>query len=371
MNFALSEDHEALRASAASILDKEVNLAPLLKHGATVVDSGYDQMWAQIVALGWPAMTIPEAFGGLGMDTIDLIMIVGEMGRTLAPAPLFGTLGGSWAIEAAGSDEQKQAYLGAVAAGELKLALAVASPAGDLSDAGAGVTATRVDCGYSLSGGKSFVVDAASADKIVVIAGGDQGNQFYLIDAKAPGVRIAVLEWRDITRQVCSVTLDGVAGTLLENSNDGCWDWVRDRLYLVLAAESSAGIAAVLADAVDYAKQRVAFGKPIGAFQAIKHQLAEIVGQGELANAAVQYAAWALSAGAPDASKAVAMAQSYTSDAYKAATHRNIQIFGAIGFTWEMKNHLYYKRARANSELLGSARDQREQVVRMLEREAG
>lgn len=370
MNFALSEDHIALRDAAASFLDKEVDLAPLLKHGASIADAGYDRMWGQIVELGWPAITIPEAFGGLGMDTIDLIMIVGEMGRTLAPAPLFGSLAGSWAIEAAGSEEQKQAYLGAVAGGELKLALAVASPSGDLGDIGAGVMATHTGGGHVLSGGKGFVVDAASADKIVVIAGGDQGNRFYVIDAKAPGVSIAVLEWRDITRQVCSVTLDGVGATLLENSNDKCWDWVRDRLYLVLAAESSAGIGMVLADTVDYAKQRTAFGKPIGAFQAIKHQLADIVGQGELANAAVQYAAWALSAGAPDASKAVAMAQSYASDAYKAATHRNIQVFGAIGFTWEMKNHLYYKRARANSELLGSARDQREQVVQMLEREA-
>jgi alkylation response protein AidB-like acyl-CoA dehydrogenase len=327
-------------------------------------------MWEKIVELGWPAITVPEAFGGLGMDYIDLIMIIGEMGRTLAPAPLFGTLAGAWAIEAAGSQEQKQELLSAVAGGTVKLALAVASPSGELADPGAGVNAMRAGGGYVLSGAKSFVVDAASADKILVVAGGDQGNQFFLVDAKAPGVTIGVLDWRDITRQVCSVAFDGAAATLLEGGNEGAWDWVRDRLYLVLAAESSAGIAAVLADAVDYAKQRIAFGKPIGAFQAIKHQLAEIVGQGELTNAAVQYAAWALSMGAPDASKAAAMAQSYASEAYKAATHRNIQVFGAIGFTWEMKNHLFYKRARANSELLGSPRDQREQVIRMLEREA-
>lgn len=370
MNFALSEDHVALRDSAANFLDREVDLAPLLKHGATVADAGYDRMWGKIVDLGWPAMTIPEAYGGLGMDSIDLIMIVGEMGRTLAPAPLFGTLAGSWAIEAAGSEEQKAEYLGAVAEGALKLALAVASPAGDLDDVGAGVQASRINSGYVLSGGKGFVVDAASADKIVVVAQGDQGNQFFLVDAKAPGVRVEVLDWRDITRQVCSVAFDGVAAILLEGKAEGVWDWVRDRLYLMLAAESSAGIGVVLADAVDYAKQRTAFGKPIGAFQAIKHQLAEIVGQRELANAAVHYAAWAISSNSPDASKAVAMAQSYASDAYKAATYRNIQVFGAIGFTWEMKNHLYYKRARANSELLGSARDQREQVVHMLEREA-
>lgn len=370
MNFALSEDHEALRDSAAGFLDKEVNIAPLLKHGATVADSGYDQMWEKIVALGWPAMIVPEAFGGLGMDYIDLIMVIGEMGRTLAPAPLFGTLAGSWAVEAAGSEEQKQVLLSAVAEGTLKLALAVASPTGDLSQAGAGVKATRDGGAYVLNGSKGFVVDAAAADKLVVVAHDEEGDRFFVVDAKDPGVAIEALDWRDITRQVCSITFDGAAATLLEAGDEKSWPWVRDRLYLVLAAESAAGIRAVLADAVDYAKQRIAFGKPIGAFQAIKHQLADIMGQGELANAAVQYAAWALSADDPDVSKAVAMAQSYASEAYKAATYRNIQVFGAIGFTWEMKNHLYYKRARANSELLGSPREQREQVIRILEREA-
>ena len=113
-----------------------------------------------------------------------------------------------------------------------------------------------------------------------------------------------------------------------------------------------------------------AFGRPIGAFQAIKHQLAEIAGQVECAVVGVQYAAWALSEGDPRASLAAAMAQSYASEAYRDATHRNIQVFGAIGFTWEMKNHLFYKRARCNAELLGSPARLREEVMQFLEREA-
>jgi alkylation response protein AidB-like acyl-CoA dehydrogenase len=135
----------------------------------------------------------------------------------------------------------------------------------------------------------------------------------------------------------------------------------------MLAAESAAGIEKVLLDAVEYAKQRVAFGRPIGAFQAIKHQLAEVVGLSECSTAGVHYAAWALTENDPRASLACAMAQSYASEAYRDATHRNIQIFGAIGFTWQMPNHLYYKRARANAELLGAARWQRERVIQLLE----
>jgi alkylation response protein AidB-like acyl-CoA dehydrogenase len=118
---------------------------------------------------------------------------------------------------------------------------------------------------------------------------------------------------------------------------------------------------------VDYAKQRVAFGRPIGAFQAIKHQLAEIAGQAECATAAVHYAAWALTENNDRAPLAAAMAQSYAGEAYRAATYRNIQVFGAIGFTWEMKNHLFYKRARSNAVLLGLPAQQREEVIRILE----
>jgi acyl-CoA dehydrogenase len=120
----------------------------------------------------------------------------------------------------------------------------------------------------------------------------------------------------------------------------------------------------------DYAKERVAFGKPIGSYQAIKHSLADMLGQAECANVATLYAAWALSQEHPRASLAAAMAKAFACDAYVAAAHRSIQIFGAIGFTWEMVNHLYYKRARANAELFGSARTQRARVMEMVEKKA-
>lgn len=369
MNFALSEDHEFLRDSAAKFVDEQVDLSPLLRPGADVSDAGYDQLWDKIVELGWSAITVPEAYGGLGMDYVDLIMIIGETGRALAPSPLFGTLAGAWAIEKAGSEAQKSDLLPKLAEG-LKLALAVADETGSYDNMDSDVTAKASGDGFRLSGTKSFVVDAASADHIVVSALLDGRKDYFVIDRSAAGVEIEVLQWRDITRQVCKVVLNDVAAERLEQSSDDVWPWVRDRMYLVLAAESAAGIRMVLDDAVTYAKERIAFGRPIGAFQAIKHQLANIAGSAEGANALVQYAAWALSEDDGQGSLAAAMAQSYTSEHYKEATHRNIQVFGAIGFTWEMKNHLYYKRARCNAELLGSPASQREQVVRMLEQKA-
>lgn len=368
MNFTLSDDHLALRDSARSFLEKEVDLAPLLVPGATVEQAGYDRLWDKAVQLGWPGMVVPEAYGGLGMDYIDLVMIIGEVGRALAALPLLGTLSGSWAIEAGGDEAQKAKWLGAVATGEAKLALAIADETGSYAPGGHEVRAVRDGQDYRLTGTRSFVVDAASADRLVVAAELDGARHWFIVECT--DAQIERLAWRDITREVCKVRLDSAVGTLLTGDAEAVWPFVRDRLYLVLAAESAAGTEAVLEDAIAYAKERIAFGRPIGAFQAIKHQLAEIAGQSECATVGVQYAAWALSVGEERASLAAAMAQSYASEAYRAATHRNIQIFGAIGFTWEMKNHLFYKRARCNAELLGAPVRQREEIVRMLERKA-
>lgn len=367
MNFTLSEDHLALRASAQSFLAKEVNLEPYLRPEANERPVVRDQLWPAIQGLGWPGMVIPEAYGGLGMTYIDLVMVVAELGRTLAPSAFFGTLAGAWAIERCGSEAQKQALLPKVAADELTLALAVADPNGDVNGLSAGAKATANGEQWTINGNKSFVVEAGSADKIVVVADVDGQQGFFLVDAKAVGIAIERLDWRDITREVNAVSFDNVAAERLAESDADSWMWIRDRLYLLLAAESAAGAEQSLADTVAYAKERIAFGRPIGSYQAIKHSLAELAGGIELATAGVQFAAWTLSEGQPEARKAVAIAQSYASERYCETTFRNIQVFGAIGFTWEMRNHLYYKRARANAELLGSPRDQREQLVCLLE----
>ena len=367
MDFTLSEEHLALRDNARAFLTKEVKLEPYLKIVANEQPVERDGLWKEMQNLGWAGVVIPEAYGGLGMSYIDLIMIVGETGRTLAPSALFGTLAGAWAIERCGSEEQKQALLPQVAAGELSLALAIADPNGDVNGLSHGASASKAGEGWTISGEKSFVVEAGSADKIVVVADVDGVPGFFIVDARAQGLAIERLDWRDITREVSRLSFKDVRAEQLPAADGDSWSWIRDRLYLVLAAESAAGAEQVLEDAVAYAKERVAFGRPIGSYQSIKHDLAEVAGGNECATAGVQYAAWALSENSADASKAAAMAQSYASEQYGAATFRNIQVFGAIGFTWEMRNHLYYKRARANAELLGSPREQREQIVQMLE----
>jgi len=367
MNFSLSEDHLFLRDAANTFLSKEVDLAPLLVPGATIEQAGYRQMWDKLTELGWPGIIIPEDHGGLGMSAVDLAMIVSECGRFLAPSPLFGTLAGTWAILAAGSETQKQQWLPGVAAGDYQLSLAIAGADGDCERTNTSVQVSARGDDYRLNGNCHYVVDAADADKLVVAALYNGARRFFLVDNAPAAVTITQLDWRDITRQVCAVQLNDARARLLDGNSSDVWPWIRDRLYLVLAAESAGGLHAVLDDTVAYAKDRIAFGRPIGAYQAIKHSLADMLAEAEFASVAVLYAAWALSSSDPAAPLAAAMAQSYASDAYRSATARSIQIFGAIGFTWEMKNHLYFKRARANAELLGSPQCQREQIVKILE----
>jgi len=367
MDFALTAEHEMLREAARDFLESEVDLAPLLVPGATVEQAARSALWAKMSDLGWPSLIVPETFGGLGMSHVDLAMIVGEAGRTLAPAPLFGTLAGTFAILAAGSDAQKDEFLAPVAAGACRLALALADVAGrgigtPLED----VRAEQTAQGMCLTGIRRFAVDAASADRIVICAPWEGESRWFVVDAAAAGVTIERVEWRDITREVCTVVLDSAPAVMLDRGGEAVWPAIRDRLYLVLAAESAGGLHAVLDDTVAYAKERVAFGRPIGAFQAIKHQLAEMKGQAECASAAILYAAWALDENPARAPVAAAMAQSYASEAYCEAAHRSIQIFGAIGFTWEMRNHLFFKRARANAALLGAPAQLRSDMLAAL-----
>ncbi len=372
MDFSLSEDNLLLRQSARTFLEKEISLARLQVPGATVADAGYNANWRKIASMGWQGLVIDESYDGLGLSCVDLAMIIGEMGRSLVPSPFLGTLFGSWALQRGGSDEQKSRLLPAVAAGTTRLALAIAESSGTVEGTCREATARRQAGAYRLTGVKSFVIDAAAADWLVVAAHDDATGRraFYLVEAKQEGVHSEPLSWRDVTRQVCDVRFKDAIGEKLAVDDGALWPWLRDRILFALAAESAAGAQKVMEMTVDYAKERVAFGKPIGTYQAVKHSLADMLGQAECSNASVLYAAWALSEQDARASLAAAMAKAFACEAYVSVAHRSIQIFGAIGFTWEMTNHLYYKRARANAESFGSVRSQRARVIEMVEKNA-
>ena len=362
MNFALSDDHRLLKDSAQTFLDEQISLKPLLVPGASVRDARYADNWAKIIQMGWQGLMIPEEFGGAGLSCIDLAMIVEELGRTLTPSPFLGTLLGTLVVMKGGDPALRTRILPQVAAGELALALAVAESDGREDGPDRETLAEPAGAHWRLTGRKSFVIDAAEAQMLVVAARGpDGGRRLFLVDVRDGGVAVALERWRDITRQICTVTLMGAKAEPLGAGD--VWPWVRDRALLALAAESAAGARHVLDVTAAYARERVAFGRPIGAYQAIKHSLADMLGQAEAARAAVLYAAWALAEEDARAPLAAAMAKAYACDAYVEAAHRSIQIFGAIGFTWEMPNHLYLKRARANAEMFGASREHRSRII--------
>ena len=368
MNFSLSEDNIVLRNAAADFLRGQVDLSPLLVPGADAHQAPYEKMWSQMCELGWSAMVVPVEHGGLGMSEIDLAIVLRECGRTLAPSPLLGTLAGTWALLAAGSPMQQAKWLPQVAESGLRMALGTAPNNGDAgSDTAAVIAAPNAHGNFHLSGSSYYVADAPGAKLLVVGAMLDGHKRLFLVSGDQPGIATEGLAWRDITRQMAHVHFDEVVAEPMPGAWKSTWPSLRNRLYLALAAESAGGLHAVLDDTTAYAKERIAFGRPIGAYQSLKHGLAEMLALSECSNTTVLYAAWAQSQDERTATLAAAMAQAYASEAYRDATHRSIQMFGAIGFTWEMKNHLYFKRARANAAWLGSPAEQRDLIARMLE----
>jgi len=276
MNFSLSDDHQVLKDSAQTFLDAEISLKPLLVPGATVRDAGYADNWAKIAQMGWPGLLVPEEFGGAGLGCIDLVMIIEELGRTLTPSPFLGTLLGTLAVMKGGDAALRTRILPRVAAGEIALALAAAEADGREDGPDVETFAEPDVAGWRISGRKSFVIDAAAAQMLVVTARVGDARRLFLVDASGPGVAVGLEPWRDITRQVCTVTLDAAPAEPLGGGD--VWPWVRDRALLALAAENAAGIRQVLEMTAAYARERIAFGRPIGAYQAIKHSLADHAG---------------------------------------------------------------------------------------------
>ena len=362
MNFAFDEDQNRLRDSAVRYLRDRVDLSRITGQGNRP-DTRYDPaLWRDIVALGWPGLLIPEEYGGSGLTLVDWIVINEEIGRSLAPCPYLGTYAGSLALLRAGSADQKERLLPGVASGDVRLALACTeSEQADATDR----VETRVD--DALHGMKRFVIDADDATHLVVTARDSAGSLgMYVVERDQASVAVAPLEWMDVTRRIGTVTFDGARAERLPAGDDAAWRWVVDRVLLALSAENAGGAEAILYRTVEYAKQRIQFGKPIASYQAIKHKCADMLMKVESAKALTYYCAWALAGDEPVGALSAAVAKSFTSDAYRFCTSEAIQIHGAIGFTWEMPLHLYFKRARANAVMFGAPAAHRDRVIELV-----
>ncbi len=376
MNFGFSEDQEMLRDATRKFLDNECPTTFVRKMMED--DSAHaTEMWKKVAEQGWPAILIAEEYGGVGGSFLDMVVILEEMGRSLLPGPFFATaLLGTPAIIAGGSDEQKNAILPGVAAGETTLTLALAEKSGRYDAGGVSLAATAKGSDFLLSGEKFFVPDAHVADQIVVAARTGQGNSedgvtLFVVDAKAPGVTTTQLKTVDMTRRQCHVAFQDVAVSGAQVLGEVGKGWpivqrVLDQAMAGLCAEMVGTGQQGLDMAVEYAKERVQFGKPIGSFQAVKHKCVDMMVQVENARSLTYYAAWTVDENVPEARQAVPMAKAYCSDMCKTVTSEAIQVHGGIGFTWEHDMHLFYRRGLASEAAFGSAPVHREVVAQEL-----
>jgi alkylation response protein AidB-like acyl-CoA dehydrogenase len=286
---------------------------------------------------------------------------VEEAGRALLPGPFFSTVALAGAVlDAIATPEQKKKYLAPICSGEARSTVAFLEEKATWDPAQLQITCVN----GKLSGEKLFVTDAAIADYIVVVA----RNGVFLVDRKSPGLEISRMSGMDLTRKLYSVKSSQTPAEKLGDSN--AFARAFDVATVALAAEMVGGMQRTLELTVEYAKTRKQFGKPIGSFQAVQHQCADMYLETESSRSAAYYAAWALEHNAPDASLAVSIAKMYSSDASRTVGNRGIQVHGGMGFTWENDVHLYYRRAKASETAFGDATFHRERIARLVIDEA-
>ena len=375
MNFTFTEEQEELRSSARAFLADHSASEQVRR--AMESELGYDpEVWKRIATeLGWSAVAIPEAYGGLGLGAVELTALMEEMGRVLLCAPFFSSvcLAGN-ALLSAGSEEQKREFLPAIAEGRTLATVAWTGPSGAPGAAGIAATVRRQGDEFVLRGAWRFVLDGLGADLLVVAArregsAGEQGVSLFAIPSDTLGVERRALPTMDPTRRLAELTLRDVrvpAWALMGEEGDGWRPLGRalDGAAVALAAEQVGGAQTCLDLSVAYAKERVQFGRPIGSFQAIKHKCADMMVAVESARSASYYAACVAADDAENLPVAASLAQAACSDAYFRCAAESIQIHGGVGFSWEYDVHLYFKRARSTEVFLGDPAYHRERVAR-------
>ena len=377
MDIGFTEEQELLRTSARRFLENECPSAFVRQRMAEPAAMTED-FWQKLAEQGWFGILYPEAQGGSGLGLVDMTVLMEEMGRAVMPGPFFSTvlLGGAAILEA-GSPAQRQEWLPRIAAGSAKVSLAWTEPNARWDAAGIIATGREAAGGFVLSGIKLFVPDAHLSDALVVAVRTRDGStmedgvSLFLAPKDTAGLGITPLPTIDETRKLCEVRLDNVAvpGAALLGERHGGWPAlarVLDRAIVALCAEMCGGAQQVLDMTTAYAKIRVAFGKPIGSYQGVKHQAADMLVAIENAKSLTYYAAWAVDEGLSEAPLAVSMAKAYASDAYRKVAGAGIQLHGGIGFTWEHDLQLYFKRAKASEVAFGDATWHRERVARLL-----
>jgi len=366
MNFESSDDQKQLRDQARRFLAEKC--PPKAVRAVLEGNALYDKaLWQGLAEMGFLGVAIPEEFGGTGAGHLELCVIAEEMGRALAPVPFSSTVYlAAEALMLAGSSEQKQKWLPKIASGEAIGTLALFEGTGNPSPQAVKLSAAN----GVLNGVKKPVADGAIADFAIVAArNGSSGREtdiaLYLVDLKAGGVEAKTLANLDPSRNQTELHFKDCKAEPLGAANEG-WSIlsrVLDRAAVLMAFEQVGGADRALEMGRDYALDRIAFGRPIGSFQAVKHMLADMYVSATLARSNCYYGAWALSTNAGELPEAAATARISATQAFQHCAKNNIQVHGGMGFTWEFDCHLYYRRSNALALGLGSLSYWEDQLI--------
>lgn len=319
--------------------------------------------------LGVLGLMAPEEVGGSGLGVVTQAAMMEEFGASLMTGPVFGTLALAIpALSMIGSSDIRSRYLPPLVSGEICAAFAVPDHRGAFDPDRVAITADEKDGVWLLEGALEHVIDAPLADIFIVAARGPEGVGLWIVEKSAPGLTVESMAVMDLTRRRGVLRLAGCQATMIADVAEA--NVVCCRTFLIggalLASEQAGAAGRVLEFTVEYIRDRVQFGRPIGSFQAIKHRCADLLVAVEHARSVARNAAWCIDQDDADASRLVAAARSICSDAFNEVTMAAIQLHGGIGFTWEHPAHLYLKRAVCDAALLGTAQEQRELIAATL-----
>jgi alkylation response protein AidB-like acyl-CoA dehydrogenase len=369
MNFAFTDEQDELRKIVRSFLEAKSPESAVREQMET--ERGYDvAVWSQMAEqMGLQGLHIPEEYGGSGFSYVELGIVLEEMGRALLCAPFFSTVVlAANTLMHSGDEAAKKDYLPGIASGDTIATVAFTEPSGKWDESGIEMEATASGDGYTLTGTKMYVLDGHVADLVLVAARTAAGVSLFAVDGDAHGLTRTALSTMDQTRKQAKLEFDNTPARLLEEEGIG-WSVLSKVLDLVavgLAAEQVGGAQKVLEMAVEYAKVRVQFGRPIGSFQAIKHKCADMLLEVESAKSAAYYGMWCAAEMDDELPTVASLAKAYCSEAYFHAAAENIQIHGGIGFTWEHPAHLYFKRAKSSELLFGDPTYHRELLAQRI-----
>ena len=347
MEFALDDDQQALQATARQFLADRADA----RHWD-------DALWPQLVDLGWVGLMVPEAHGGAGMGMLEMMVVLEEMGRLPFPGPfLSSAVLATRAATLLGLGDR----LSSIAAGVTRGTVAIDEDGhGDVIDR-IRTRASRKSGAWRLTGSKTVVLDGDGADWVLVAARTQEGLGTFVVERP----QVEVVETLDVTRRITRIDFDDTLAEPVgfDGDHTGVWRRVVEDGVIALSAELLGTMEASFDLAIEYAKNRVQFDRPIATFQATKHKAAELLERIELTRVGVHYAAWASDAEEPVRAEAAAMVKSFAGRAANEVTGEGIQIHGGVGFTWDCDAHLYYRRAKANDLLLGYHGTWRTQVA--------